>query len=157
IMGTGSRTPVASRSGSPTVPFGPVLMTLLLLASASVAAAQDVRRVLVLYPVSDGQPGILRFDEGLRSVFKTRPNTRIEIYREYLDSARFSDEPHQRRLADFLRGKYLGRKIDVIIAALAPSLDFVLKYRDDLFPGVPVVFGAVEQREARARRLGPDV
>ena len=112
-----------------------VLAALLVFTSASVAAAQDVRRVLVLYPVSDGQPGILRFDESLRSAFKASPDTRVEIYNEYLDSARFPDERHQRHLADFLRGKYSGRRLDVVITALAPSLDFVLKYRDELFPG----------------------
>jgi len=51
-------------------------------------------------PVSDGQPGVLRFGESLRAVLKARPNIRIEIYNEYLDSARFPDERHPRRLAD---------------------------------------------------------
>jgi signal transduction histidine kinase len=134
-----------------------VLAALFVFTSASAAAAQDVRRVLVLYPVSDGQPGILRFDEGLRSALKARPNAQVEIYNEYLDSARFPDERHQRHLAEFLRGKYADRKPDVVVPALAPSLDFVLKYRDELFPGVPVVYGAIGQQETKARTLGPDV
>ena len=33
----------------------------------------------------------------------------------------------------------------------------MLKYRDELFPGVPVVYGAIDQREVKARKLGPDV
>ena len=33
----------------------------------------------------------------------------------------------------------------------------MLKYREEMFPGVPVVFGAVEEREVEARRLSPDV
>ena len=45
----------------------------------------------------------------------------------------------------------------MVIAALAPSLDFVLKYRDEIFPGVPVVYGAVDRREVDARKLGPGV
>lgn len=55
----------------------------------------------MLYPVSDGQQGILRFDEGLRPALKARPDTRVEIYNEYLDAARFPDEQHQRNLATF--------------------------------------------------------
>ncbi len=125
--------------------------------SASSATAGEVKRVLVLYPVSDGQPGIFHFDEGLRSALKTRPNDRVEIYNEYLDSARFPDEGYQRRLAEFLRGKYAGRRPDVVIAALAPALDFMLKYRDELFPGIPVVFGAIDQREVDVRKPGPEV
>jgi len=45
----------------------------------------------------------------------------------------------------------------VIIPALAPALDFVLKYRDKLFPSVPVVFGAIDKHEAEARTLGKGV
>ena len=124
---------------------------------ASVAAPQDVRRVLVLYPVSDAQPGITRFDENFRSVLRAHPDTRVETYNEYLDLARFPDERHQRRLTEFLRGKYSDRKPDVIVAALAPSLDFVLKYRGELFPDVPVVYGAIDRSEANARTLGAGV
>ena len=62
---------------------------------------------------------------------------------------------YRRRLGEFLRQKYAGRKIDVIIPALGPSLDFVLKYHEELFPDVPVVFAAIEQREVEARKLGP--
>ena len=89
--------------------------------SPTVEVQEDESRVLVLYPVSDGQPGILRFDKGLRSALKARPATRVEIYNEYLDAARFPDEQHQKNLAEFLRGKYSARRPDVIIPGLAPS------------------------------------
>src|SRR5262249_42155655 len=64
---------------------------------------------------------------------------------------------YQGQLAEFLRQKYAGRRIDVVIPALAPSLDLVLKYREVFAPGVPVVFGAIEQREVETRDLGPGV
>ncbi len=155
-MGTGSRGTAASRSRPVAATWAMVLAALLVVTSAPVAA-EDVKRVLVLYPVSDGQPGILRFDEGIRTALKARLDARVEIYNEYLDAARFPDEQHQRNLAEFLRGKYSGRRPDVIIPGLAPSLDFVLRYRDHLFPGVPVVYGAIDQREVRARGLPADV
>ena len=81
-MGIGSRTMSASGPRRPSAPSPVVLAALLAFTSASVAAAQDVRRVLVLYPDSDGQPGILRFDESLRSAFRARPEARVEIYNE---------------------------------------------------------------------------
>ena len=123
----------------------------------SAADPAGTRRVVVLYPTSEGHPGNIRFDQGLRSTLKSSSRETIEVYNEYLDSARFADEGHQRRLADFLSQKYAGRKIDVVIPALAPSLDFMLKYRDRIFPGVPVVYGAIDGREVKARRLGPGV
>jgi signal transduction histidine kinase len=135
----------------------PAVLAVMIVATSSSGAAEGSKRVLVLYPVSDGQPGILRFDNSLRSSLRSRPDIRVEIYNEYLDSARFPDERHRRQLAEFLREKYSDRRPDVIIPALAPSLDFVLAYRDDLFPGVPVVYGAIDQREVEARKLAQDV
>src|SRR5262249_45253804 len=106
----------------------PAFLALVPLASA--AGADNTRRLLVLYPVSDGQPGVLLFDQSLRSTCKTCSNQRIELYNEYLDAVRFPDDRYQGQLAEFLRQKYAGRRIDVVIPALAPSLDFVLKYRE---------------------------
>src|SRR5262249_20223645 len=97
------------------------------------------------------------FDQGLRTALKTACAEHVEVYNEYLDSARFPDDQHQRQLAQFLLQKYAGRRIDVVVPALAPSLDFALKYRTELFLGVPIVFSAIEQREADARELGPGV
>lgn len=134
------------------------VLALLSLGSPTPAAVADnTRRVLVLYPTADGQPGNLQFDQGLRSTFRTSSAEPVELYNEYLDSARFPDEQHQRQLAHFLRQKYAGRKIDVVIPGLAPALDFALKYREEMFPGVPIVFGAIDQRELAARELAPAV
>ncbi len=134
------------------------LLVLLFICSPGPAAeTEKPRRVMVLYPVSDRQSGNLLFDQGLRHTFENSSAERIELYNEYLDLARFPDDQHRRQLADFLRRKYAGRKIDVVITGLAPSLDFALKYREDVFPGVPIVFGAVDQREVKARELGPGV
>src|SRR4051794_7662445 len=74
------------------------------LGSAALAADPVApKRVVVIYPVSEGQPGILLFDQRLRSILRARYSNGIEIYNEYLDSARFADEGYQTRLSGFLR------------------------------------------------------
>lgn len=137
---------------------GALVLTLLyfcpLVASSG---AETVRRVLVFYPVSDGTPGNILFEQGIRNTFRTSSVERIELYNEYLDSARFPDDRYQKQLANFLQQKYAGRKIDVIIPAMAPSLDFALKHRDEMLPGVPIVFAAIDEGEVKARQLGHGV
>jgi len=123
---------------------------------ALAAANDNTRRILVLYPVSDGQPGIFLHDQGLRSTFKAS-REHIVLYNEYLDSVRFPDGEHQRRLAEFLRDKYADTKIDLVISPLAPSLDFALQYRGVFAPGVPIVFSVIEQRELKDRDIGPGI
>jgi PAS domain S-box-containing protein len=135
----------------------PVLALLFFCPLIPAADGANVRRVVVLYPMRDGQPGTILVDQGLRHTFETSPAERVELYNEYLDSARFPEESYQRQLAAFLRQKYASRKIDVIIAVMAPALDFALKYREELWPGVPIVFAVLDERELKTRQLGPGV
>jgi signal transduction histidine kinase len=118
---------------------------------------ESTSRVLILYPGFDGQPGIVQFDQSFRSSFRSSSREKTEVYNEFLDAARFPDDRYQKLYASFLRQKYADRNIGLIIAGLPPSLDFVLKYRDELLPGVPVVYATIEQREVKARDLGPGV
>jgi PAS domain S-box-containing protein len=135
----------------------PLFATLLFCPPARASGAENVRHVLVLYPVSDRQPGNVLVEQGLRHAFDAPAAERVELYNEYLDLARFPDDRYQRQLAEFLRQKYDGRKIDVVIPVMAPALDFALKYREEVVPGVPMVFAAIDEREVKARALGPDV
>src|SRR5262249_7054894 len=57
----------------------------------------------------------------------------------------------------YLSRKYAGRRVDLVMAALSPALDFALEHRAEIFPGVPIVYCAVDQREVNARKLPPDV
>ena len=56
-------------------------------------------------------------------------------------------------LRDQLRAKYEAKNIDVVIAAMGPSLDFLLDHGDVVFPGTPIVFCGIDRRELGARVL----
>lgn len=125
---------------------------------SSAVASEPSKLVVVLYPgESDGAPGIKAVDNALRSTFANQGPGRIEICNEYVDTARLGDAAFAQTLIALLRLKYAGRKVDLVIAGLSSALDFTLEYREKVFPGVPVVFVAVDQREVKARRLPPDV
>jgi len=139
----------------------PLLVPLTLLFFCLVGAATDpenTRTVIVLYPEnSDGSPGNALVDQAIRSTFATSSFSRVEIHNEYLDVSRSPDGDHQQLQAEFLRHKYSGRKVHLVIAGLSSALDFALKYRKQIFPGVPIVFCVIDQREIQARKLPPDV
>src|SRR5262249_25451208 len=56
---------------------------------------------------------------------------------------------------DYLRDKYADRKIDVVVADPEPSLEFLLKYRKDLFPTCPIVFIGITRPPAATLAAGP--
>ena len=61
-------------------------------------------------------------------------------YPEYIDYGRFPDPEYQAAFSDFLRVKYRGQRIDLIIAIQAGAVEFVNERANGLFPGTPVVF-----------------
>jgi PAS domain S-box-containing protein len=120
-------------------------------------ADEETRLVVVLYPeASNGSPGGLLADQSIRATFATAGG-QVEVHNEYLDLSRFPDERHQRDVAKFLRRKYAGQKVDLVLAGLASALDYAIQYRDDIFPHVPIIFLAVDQQEVRDRHLPADV
>jgi PAS domain S-box-containing protein len=123
-----------------------------------VAGSDTPKHVVVLYPdESDGAPGIDLVDRSIRSTFASQSTGRIEIRNEYVDTSRLRDPDFMQAQVSLLRRKNAGRNVDLLIVGLSSALDFALKYRDELFPGVPIVYVAVDEREVKARRLPPDV
>ncbi|MFO0852035.1 MAG: ABC transporter substrate binding protein [Gemmataceae bacterium] len=116
------------------------------------------RLVVGVYPnESDGAPGIILANQAIRTVFAHESADRIDVRNEYVDIARLSDPGFRQAQITLLQRKYAGRKVDLVIAGLSSGLDFVLQYREQVFPGAPVVFVAVDRREIADRRLPPDV
>ena len=124
---------------------------------ASAAAPERIKTVVVLDPAtSEGWPEAVLINRGLRATFEAAFPGRIAILFEYLDISRFHEAGYRRLQVDFLRRKLAGRTIDLVISSFASSLDFVLEYREELFPGVPIIFLAVDPRELKTRKLPPN-
>lgn len=129
------------------------------LLSPIVSAQENPRpkRILALYWYGKDFPSSVVFDQGLQTAFRSTPNGTVEYYAEYLESNRFPGERQSQLLHDYLREKYADRKIDVVITFANPSLNFVLKYRNDLFPGVPIVFQTIKRPELLDQASWPDL
>lgn len=124
----------------------------------TVAGAEPSRLVVCLYPNdSDGAPGVVRVNQAIRAVFAAESAEPIDLHNEYVATARLRDPAFKQALVAFLRVKYAGRKVDLVMAGLCSGLDFILGCRDEVFPGVPVVYMGVAEQEVAARRLPPDV
>ncbi len=117
-----------------------------LFASCQLWASAPTKRVLILFPYESNFPGFFYFDNTLRSSLKASQAYQFDFYSESMDLLRFPNEQYFDKLVDLYREKYAGQKIDLIIAILRPSLDFLEKYRDELFRGIPVLFVELDTR-----------
>ncbi len=125
-------------------------MLLCVLAGPLAAAQPDAKNILVLYSLSDrGDFSALHdLQSGLRAVI-SRP---LNFYSENLEGRRFDDQDYERNVAESLRDTYRSAKLDLVIVEKEPALQFALKHRDELFPGVPIVFFDVEAEVMEQKR-----
>jgi hypothetical protein len=113
------------------------------------------RIVVLLYPEARLLPEILAVEDAIRPTLD--PEGAVNLYTEYLDLARVSDEQYERQMIAFLREKYASRKVDLIMPVAFPTLRFFLKHRAELFPGVPAVFCAANLDAFAGLELGSDI
>ena len=133
----------------------------LLLASADAPGAGATepappKRVLILYDENQDFSGLAKLDQSIKATLKAGMPVGLEVYTEYMDVSRFPEAGHDAMLRDVFRRKYAGKRIDVVVAVMAPALQFVLEHGDSLFPGAAVVFCGVDKPELPGR-LGPNV
>jgi len=123
--------------------------SLLTCSATDTLATDGTKQVLVLY--STTRDSILggAGDRDLSRLLDDGLSHRLDYYNEYIDLARFSDPQYQAGFREFLRFKYRAQHFDVVIAVEEGSLEFVNKHRDALFPGVPVVFFALDPATRR--------
>jgi hypothetical protein len=90
-------------------------------------------------------PGLSLLDAELVRALRSNSTEPVEVYREWMDLSRFSSSSYKTLLRDFLRAKYANKKIDAVVAVMAPALDFLLVYGDLIFPGPPIVFCGLDE------------
>lgn len=141
-----------------------VLGTATLLLPPFVAAAADAVRpqtpplaaesaqVLVITGSDPYLPAFVEIDAAMRKAV-ARQQRHVSWLYEPIDALRLGDRA-DRSLADLLVRKYEGTRIDAIVLVTDPALDFYVRHRDQLWPGVPAVYNFVAPKFARS--LPPD-
>jgi PAS domain S-box-containing protein len=106
---------------------------------AACAEATAPTRVLVIHQYSMDMPFRAAFDPAFQKALRSSYSGPLEIYSEALETYRFSGSDHALLMQRYLRDKYQGRRLDVVVAVYDTALRFVRAHHDELFPNVPVV------------------
>ena len=115
------------------------------------------KTVLVLYGDPLSAPADRMTEQGLMAALSSAQGWDLEVFSEYLDLMRFPAVRYGNDIARYLQARYGTRKPDVLIALTNTALQFVLDHRDELFPGVPIVFSGVDHREVEGKEMPPNV
>jgi signal transduction histidine kinase len=128
--------------------------TLLLVAGVAVAAPQPPARVLILHSFGPdfGDP----VAKDLRADLGARLPRRLELYDEWLMSARFPSAHGDAAFATYLQALFADRPPDLVVTLGGPAANFILKYQQ-LLPDTPKVLAALEARHLAGRELPANV
>jgi PAS domain S-box-containing protein len=130
---------------------------LLLVATGFAYGSPEAQKsVLVLYGERGDLPAIAAVEQDMFEVLDASASPRIEVFSEYLDFTRFPEERYGGSLVRYLQERYAGRRIDLVVPVAGFALEFALAHREELFPGAPLVFCAIDQRELEKVRLPAD-
>ena len=111
--------------------------------------AQATRTVVAIHGGPESFPGNEEIDTAIRNVLLSPTNsTPVNYFAEYLESEEFTLETASKALRESIRSKFAGRRIDVFIANTVVAFDFTLRLRNELYPGVPIVFLATTVPDA---------
>ena len=130
----------------------------MLLAPAGLPASELRPRSILVLDQSDLRgPFYYQAFSALRAEVSADPQSHVTLYAESLDLSRFSGEAYETSLRQLLKEKYRSDAIGVIVAVGAAALERVLKWRAELWPGVPVVFTMVQESDFKRLKPPPDV
>ena len=118
-----------------------------MLSTSALALDASPCTVLVIHSGSESYPANPILDAGIREALASRSDVAIDYFAEYLESDIFPAEEARSALTDYIRRKYRGRRIDLVIAMTDTGLRFVLDHRGELFPQAPIVFFGVAPGE----------
>jgi len=105
------------------------------------SGAKTPRNVLVLFQEPPNIPMIVELNDGLRRVLQRAEG--VSVFTEHLDLSRFSGPDFQEGLRRWLLAKYASLRLDLIVAVAPGAVAFATQ-PEPLWPGVPVVFCAVD-------------
>lgn len=108
---------------------------------------EEIRQVLLLNSYDQRMTWVKDIVSGVESVLHPE-NNNLAIHIENMDSKVFHSEEYFDEFAQYLRVKYRGVPISLILCSDNNAYDFLRIHRDTLFPGVPVSFCGVNDFSA---------
>ncbi|MCE5283618.1 MAG: PAS domain-containing protein [Deltaproteobacteria bacterium] len=100
------------------------------------------KKLLLLHSYYKGFEWTDLIDKGIDETLRPFEKD-LSIYTEYMDLKRFPEHSHIASLREVYRIKYSKVKFDAILCTDDHAFQFLLDFRDELFPGTPVVFCGV--------------
>jgi signal transduction histidine kinase len=116
-------------------------------------AAETPKRVLILHSFGPRFKPWTDYAQSIRSEISRLSQSPVEFLEHSLVNTRQAQEKSNDTFVDYLSATYADNPLDLIVALGAPAANFVQQYRQRLFPKVPMIVTAVDQRLVQKQTL----
>jgi signal transduction histidine kinase/predicted ATPase len=117
------------------------------------SVADDTLQVVLLYSYKYDR-FLDPFDDGVSQTLQSGLPGRVQIFDEFFDTS-VPESEETNLMTAYLRQKYAGRRVDLVIAAGSLAISFLAQRRDSLFPHSPLIFVG-SQEIGVYKSLGPE-
>jgi PAS domain S-box-containing protein len=120
-----------------------------MLSVTSLDAGQESKRVFVLNSFNHGYTWTDNMQRGIDDTFGSSGIT-VNSYVTFMDMKRVDPSAQYfQKIKEMIREGYRGVRFDAVLACDNDAFEFIKKFRDELFPGVPVVFSSINDFDER--------
>ena len=123
----------------------------------SLAAEPLPRSILVLEQSDVRGPFYAAIYSGLQSEVNASATSPVTIYVENLDLSRFPGPEYEQSLRAHLEVKYRNTPVGIVVTVGPLALDYALRWRAELWPGIPIVFAFADEATIAGLNLPDDV
>ena len=143
-LGPAERTPVNTRNHGRRVVLRAGLLFFLL--GVACASADEPKRVLLVHSFGSAAPPFSVHSTAFERALVERMHGKVDLDEVSLDMARYSDPEMQEAIVEYLQKRETKWRPDLVVPIGSPAGVFVAKYRDKLFPDVPILYTSLDQR-----------
>jgi signal transduction histidine kinase len=112
-----------------------------------VAGSTNTKRVLLIFTEARDLPGNVLLEQSARAAMRDGSTNAIEFYTESMDAARFPNSRHYRIFREYIKNKYAGQSLDLIITFVGRDFQAVRELPTILATNVPSVVVGVNDLE----------
>jgi PAS domain S-box-containing protein len=122
------------------------LALLLLALAAGAAAGAEPKRVLLVHSFGSSAPPFTTHSTAFETALTQEMGRRVDLDQVSLDMARYAQPDMEEAFVEFLLKRLAKWHPDLVVPIGSPAGRFVVKFRDRLFPGTPVIYTGMDRR-----------
>jgi PAS domain S-box-containing protein len=115
--------------------------------------AEQVKRVLIVHSFGSTAPPFTTHSTAFATTLKRAMGKWVDLDEVSLDMARYAQPDMEKPFVEFLLKRLAKWHPDLVVPVGSPAGRFVAKYRDVLFPQIPVIYTGMDRRTLPAGPL----